>query len=80
MNKIQRWILIIGATIMTVVILLLPKVSYVREGEILKADITGNAYANVVDIRSAEVYGLTILVVTLIFYFAFSSEKKAPHD
>lgn len=80
MNKIQRWILIIGATIMAVVIFMLPKVRHFADGKILKAGDGANTHANIVDIRSAAAYGLTILVVILMFYFAFSSGKNKTTD
>lgn len=73
MNIYQRIILIIGAIVFVVVLLTSPRVNYMSNGLIRKAEKPKEGYfqhAPIIDIKTTSVRGVAVLGATVLLYFA----------
>ncbi len=75
MNKCQRIVLVLGAIILLLVIANAPTVQYSRGGSVLLGG-TFDDLANVIDLKTAIVRGLGVIIATILIFFAFKSSGK----
>ncbi|HHV63229.1 MAG TPA: hypothetical protein GXX51_11410 [Firmicutes bacterium] len=79
MNKVQRRILIAGAIVFFLLLVGAPRVKYGPNGVILKGGIDYSVeYADVIDVRTAIIYGLAVLGATALLWLAFKDKERTP--